>query len=153
MSTEITKEDLIKLERRINSKKFEKDELTLEKREYEQEMMELKNKVRSKILSQNEYLNVTKNQEKTRAKILLIEKKIVALNQELISLNTTKDEMKNQIPEKFDFKDLINTVQSMKNKHFELSRDLQRIAQLRKMNLQFSDELQKLIEYIKTLEK
>lgn len=144
-----TKQDLLNVEARRSKIESERSELVFQKKELENEMQVLKNKVRTKqILPQKVYQEICDQQEETKRKILKIERVIFDKNDELRKMQITLDNVKLYVVPDFDFSELKNNIQHLKNKYELFSSDKTRIPAMRKITEEFTVELQQVINYI-----
>lgn len=144
-----TKQDLLNVEARRSKIESERSKLVFQKKELENEMQVLKNKVRTKqILPQKVYKEICDQQEETKRKILKIERVIFDKNDELRKMQITLDNVKLYVVPDFDFSELKNNIQHLKNKYELFSSDKTRIPAMRKITEEFTVELQQVINYI-----
>ena len=144
-----TKQDLLNVEARRSKIESERSKLVFQKKELENEMQVLKNKVRTKqILPQKVYQEICDQQEETKRKILKIERVIFDKNDELRKMQITLDNVKLYVVPDFDFSELKNNIQHLKNKYELFSSDKTRIPAMRKITEEFTVELQQVINYI-----
>ncbi len=107
----------------------------------------------SGIIPDEEFARISRERTDTRRKIVEIEREMDVVRDQITELKQKKNYVVSLIPVSIDLQDVINSIQSLKNKYADFSLDKTRIPSMRKITQEFSDELQVLIDYVKELNK
>lgn len=142
-----TKEDLLKVERLINSHQLEYEDLILQKKTAEVELAKIKNKIRTRgKMPQGQYDSLAQNQDKLNSTVLQIQRLINPIKEKLRQKHLMAEEIRVIIQENDKESDeLINKLVALRDKYNEFSSDGTRVGSTRIMASKFVEEINTLI--------
>lgn len=145
---EITAQHLLDIEASMNKLNAQKSKLSLDKKEIELKLSVVKNTIRSSgKLSQYEYNNLCKDQNKYKADIINIEKALAEIQLEIRKKSELKETLRLDKKQQ-NVKEIKTNLISLRDKYMNFASDKSRISSMRVMSSTFAEELENLIKQI-----
>lgn len=140
---------ILDLERAINELDSKRSDVVLLKKERENRLSEITNKIRSSNgrLATQEYYTLCRKQKTIKDEILSIEFELKKYTTEIRNKSTLREQLKSEF--KFESsKDIKKELVKLKDEYINFSADGTRVSSMRTMAAQFAERLETLIKLV-----